>query len=103
MATEEILMAAVQAGGDRQKLHERIRQHAMAAGEQVKLHGKPNDLIERLRGDPMFRDVDFTQVMDPSQFTGRSVAQVTAFVVHIVAEVRNKYGRDHGGTADVSV
>ena len=54
MATEEILMAGVQAGGDRQDLHEKIRQHSLAAAEQVKLHGQPNDLIDRLKRDPAF-------------------------------------------------
>src|SRR3954453_3901231 len=58
MATEEILMAAVRSGGDRQALHERLRQHALAAAEQVKMHGKPNDLIDRLRSDPAFGKVD---------------------------------------------
>src|SRR5690606_11402375 len=52
MATEEILMAGVRQGGDRQEFHEVIRRHSQAAAEQVKSHGKPNDLIDRLRQDP---------------------------------------------------
>ena len=92
MATEEILMAAVQAGGDRQKLHERIRQHSMAAGEQVKLHGKPNDLMERLRGDSMFSGVDLTRIVDPAHFIGRAAPQVDAFIEHVTSLVRCKYG-----------
>src|SRR5947208_13098053 len=52
MATEEILMAAVRAGGDRQELHERIRRHSLAAAAAVKLHGQKNDLLDRLAKDP---------------------------------------------------
>src|SRR5690606_2217143 len=62
MATEESLMAAVRAGGDRQDLHEKIRTHSLAAAEQVKQHGKPNDLIDRLRQDPAFAKVDLGSV-----------------------------------------
>src|SRR5882672_2462862 len=58
MATEEILMAAVRAGGDRQQLHELIRRHSQQAAEQVKIHGKSNDLITRLKGDENFQGVD---------------------------------------------
>ena len=52
MATENIMMDAVKAGGDRQELHERIREHSMAAGRVVKAEGKPNDLLERIAADP---------------------------------------------------
>src|SRR5205814_7039667 len=58
MATEEILMAGVAAGGDRQDLHQRIRDHSQAASEQVKVHGRPNDLIERLATDNAFARVE---------------------------------------------
>ncbi len=54
MATENIMMDAVKAGGDRQELHELIRQHSMAAGRVVKEEGKPNDLIDRIAQDPKF-------------------------------------------------
>ena len=54
MATENIMMDAVKAGGDRQELHEKIRQHSMAAGRVVKEEGKPNDLLERIAADPSF-------------------------------------------------
>jgi len=54
MASEDILMAGVQAGGDRQDLHERIRRHSQAAASEVKDHGRPNDLLKRLAGDPAF-------------------------------------------------
>src|SRR5579864_9367670 len=65
MTTEEILMAAVKAGGDRQVLHERIRRHAMEAAEQVKSHGQANDLLERLAGDSAFGRVSWQQVLNP--------------------------------------
>ncbi|MBC8107913.1 MAG: adenylosuccinate lyase [Anaerolineae bacterium] len=79
MATEEILMAGVRAGGDRQVLHERIRAHSQAAAEQVKTHGKPNDLIERLRSDSAFTSVKLDETINPAQFIGRAPQQVTEF------------------------
>jgi adenylosuccinate lyase len=96
MATEEILMAAVQAGGDRQELHERIRRHSLAAGEQVKLHGQPNDLLHRLQGDPAFSTLtlDWEKLMNPSQFTGRSPEQTEQFVREVVEPIRSRYRGD---------
>jgi len=91
MATEEILMAAVRAGGDRQALHESIRRHSLAASEQVKQQGRPNDLIDRLKRDPAFSNVDLTQVLDPSRFTGRSAEQTEQFVSTHVGPVRERY------------
>src|SRR5688572_30144079 len=76
MATEEVLMAAVRAGGDRQELHERIRRHSLAAAQAVKMEGKPNDLIERLQGDKAFTRIDLGSVMDPDRFVGRAPRQV---------------------------
>jgi adenylosuccinate lyase len=94
MATENILMAAVKAGGNRQKLHERIRIHSQAAAEQVKKFGKPNDLIERLKGDLAFAKVDFKKVLNPSDYIGRAPQQVDEFIKDIVAPVRRKYRRE---------
>lgn len=91
MATENILIAAVQAGGNRQELHERIRQHSHAAAEQVKKLGKPNDLVERLRADTAFSKVDFDKVLDPKGYIGRAPQQVDEFVQDIVAPIRRKY------------
>jgi adenylosuccinate lyase len=91
MATEEILMAGVRAGGDRQALHEKIRQHSLAAAEQVKQHGRPNDLIERLRQDPAFAAVDFSQVLEPSRFIGRAPQQVDRFIQEVVEPIRQRY------------
>ena len=72
MATENILMAAVAAGGDRQDLHERIRRHSQAAAATVKQQGGDNDLLARLAGDPAFAAVDFGQTLDPGRFVGRA-------------------------------
>ena len=72
MATENLLMAAVQAGGDRQDLHERIRVHAMASSEQMKNGAALNDLLDRIRSDPAFPRLDFGGILEPSRYTGRS-------------------------------
>jgi len=80
MATEEILMAAVQGGGDRQELHERIRVHSQAAAAEVKQHGRPNDLLSRLSGDAAFKGIDLDSTLDPQRYIGRAPEQVDAFV-----------------------
>ncbi len=103
MATEDVLMAAVRAGGDRQDLHERIRRHSQAAAEQVKLHGKPNDLIERLKLDPAFHNVDLENVLNPSNFTGRAPAQVDDFLRDVVEIVRGRYLTQLGQSAELTV
>jgi len=84
LATEEILLAAVKAGGDRQALHERLRQHAQAAAEQVKRYGRPNDLIDRLRADPAFAGVDWSGVLDSRRYVGLAVQQTREFLEQVV-------------------
>ena len=86
MATENIIMACVRAGGDRQDLHEAIREHAMAAAREVKEKGKPNDLIERLRADETFAAVhgQLDDLLDPAAFVGRAPEQVREFLVNDV-------------------
>jgi adenylosuccinate lyase len=91
MATENILMAAVAAGGDRQELHERIRQHSQAAAAVVKEQAAENDLIARLKSDKAFADVDIDAAVDPAQLTGRSAQQIDEFLSEVVAPVRNRY------------
>ena len=91
MATENILMAAVKAGGNRQHLHEKIRVHSHAAAEQVKKFGKPNDLIERLKGDAAFAKVDFKKVLNAGDYIGRAPEQVNDFVNEIVKPAIRKY------------
>ena len=103
LATENILMAAVAAGGDRQALHERIRLHSQATAELVKEHGASNDLLDRLRSDEAFGAVDFEAVCDPSQFVGRAPQQVDAFLGEVVDPIRRRYPEHLGGTSDVSV
>ncbi len=91
MATEEILMAGVKAGGDRQKLHEKIRVYSHQAAEQVKIHGRPNDLIERLKGDEDFTGINLESVLKAQQYIGRSPEQVDEFIAQVVEPVRKKY------------
>ncbi len=94
MATEEFLMAGVEAGGDRQDLHERIRVHSQAAGAEVKVHGGQNDLIERLQKDPAFAGCDLASALDARKYIGRAPEQVDAFVTEIVDPVRQRYQAD---------
>src|SRR5437868_4987255 len=103
MATEEILMAAVQAGGDRQELHELIRRHSQAAGEQVKKHGRANDLIERMQGEPACRDLDLSQILDPARFIGRAGEQAGVFVKKVVGPIRRRYRGELGKESELRV
>lgn len=91
MATENILMAAVKAGGNRQMLHEKIRVHSQAAAEQVKKFGKPNDLIERLKGDAAFAKVDFNKVLNAKDYVGRAPEQVSEFINDVAKPAIRKY------------
>jgi adenylosuccinate lyase len=101
LATENILMAAVKAGGDRQDLHEKIRVHSQAAGSRVKDEGLDNDLLERLRQDPAFqgpsqggalkKDLDWDDLMDPMKYVGRAPEQVDRFVREVVEPLREQY------------
>ncbi|MCH2213367.1 MAG: adenylosuccinate lyase [Fuerstiella sp.] len=94
MATEEILMAGVRAGGDRQTLHERIRVHSQEAADIVKQHGKPNDLINRLKQDTSFAGVDLDGTLDASLYIGRAPEQVDAFIAEQVNPVRTRLAED---------
>ena len=93
MATEAILMHAVRAGGDRQQLHERIRQHSMAAAEAVKDRGEANDLAQRIAGDDSFgmSGSEVQQVLDPARHTGRAAQQVDAFLREHVQPILERY------------
>jgi adenylosuccinate lyase len=93
MATEEILMAAVRAGGDRQILHEQLRKHSQAAAEQVKALGKPNDLIARLNADPAFSKVNLDAALDAKAFVGRAPQQTEAFVREMIDPIRKQYAK----------
>ena len=91
MATENILMAAVRAGGDRQALHERIRRHSLAAAAVVKQEGRDNDLIARLRADEAFAAVDWSAALDPARFVGRAPEQVDEYLSEVMAPIRARY------------
>ena len=82
MATENIMMECVKRGGDRQELHERIREHSMAAAQRVKGEGLNNDLIDRIINDPLFNltKEEVLAIINPVKFTGRASSQVTEFV-----------------------
>ncbi len=103
MATENILMAAVKAGGNRQKLHEKIRQHSYAAAEQIKKYGKHNDLIDRLAADTAFDKVDFKIVLNPKSYIGRAPQQVDEFIAGLVAPIRRKYRKELNRKVELKV
>ena len=86
MATENLLMAAVKKGGNRQELHEVIRTHSMAASYRVKAEGLDNDLLERLRRDPAFSAIadEFDALLDPKSFVGRAPEQVADFLAEVI-------------------
>ncbi len=91
IASENILMAAVKAGADRQEAHEVLRRHSQAAGQRVKTEGKPNDLLDRLRREPMFAAVDLDAVLEPTAYVGRAPQQVDAFIEQVVQPIRDRY------------
>jgi adenylosuccinate lyase len=90
MATENILMAAVAGGGDRQDLHERIRRHSHAAAARVKA-GETNDLLQRIREDDAFSKVNMDLVTNPHAFVGRAPQQVDEFVAEQIRPIRQRY------------
>ena len=103
MATENVLMAAVRAGGDRQALHEAIRTHSQAAARRVKVEGQENDLLDRLKADPLFKAVDIDAEMDPARFVGRAPEQVDAFLAEHVAPILTAHPADEGLEADIGL
>jgi adenylosuccinate lyase len=103
MATENILMAAVKAGGNRQDLHEKIRQHSHAAAAQVKQFGKPNDLIDRLKADKAFGKVDLGAVLNPKAYIGRAPQQVDEFTNQVVSPIRRKYRKELNRKVELKV
>jgi adenylosuccinate lyase len=115
LATENILMEAVKAGGDRQEYHEIIRAHAQAAGMRVKHEGLDNDLLDRLqndkafwstsRGGPLNRELDWSNLMDPMKYIGRSVEQTERFIAEVIEPLREQYADrlDELGSSDRGV
>ena len=104
MATENIMMDAVKAGGDRQELHERIRTLSMEAGRRVKVEGLDNNLLELIAADPAFNLTleDLQKNMDPSLYTGRSKWQVEEFLSEVVKPILNEYKDELGLTAEIN-
>ncbi len=94
MATENLLMAAVRKGGNRQVLHEVIRVHSMAAARRVKEDGADNDLLDRLRNDPAFNCIhdEFDSLLDPATFVGRAPQQVEEFIAEEVRPMLEQFG-----------
>ncbi|MDR1964074.1 MAG: adenylosuccinate lyase [Planctomycetaceae bacterium] len=91
MATENILMAAVERGGDRQELHERIRRHSQAAATVVKTEGGENDLLNRIRNDPAFAGINIDAESEASAFIGRSPEQVDELIAEQIEPIRRRY------------
>ena len=105
MATENIMMDAVKAGGDRQELHERIRELSMEAGRNVKVEGKDNNLLELIAADPAFNMTleDLQKTMDPAKYTGRAAVQVDNFLKKVVHPVLEANKELLGMTAEINV
>ena len=105
MATENIMMDAVKAGGDRQELHERIRELSMEAGKNVKVEGKDNNLLELITADPAFNLTleDLQKSMDPSRYTGRAKEQTEAFIANVVQPVLDAHKDLLGVKVEINV
>jgi adenylosuccinate lyase len=103
LATENILMAAVRGGADRQEAHERIRRHSQAAAERIKLHGRSNDLLKRLQSDPAFAAVDWQRVLDQRAYYGRAPEQVDEFLADTVQPLLDRYAGQQHPEADIEV
>ncbi len=105
MATENIMMDAVKAGGDRQELHERIRELSMEAGRTVKVEGRDNDLLERIAGDPAFKLSleDLKKSMDPARYTGCAQAQVEKYLKNIIRPILDSNRELLGVSAEINV
>ena len=105
MATENIMMDAVKAGGDRQELHERIREVSMEAGKNVKVEGKDNNLLELIAADPAFNLTleDLQKSMDPSRYTGRAKEQTEAFIANVVQPVLDAHKDLLGVKVEINV
>ena len=105
MATENIMMDAVKAGGDRQELHERIRELSMEAGKTVKAEGKDNNLLELIAQDPAFNLTldELKKAMDPSRYVGRAPIQVEKFLKNVVSPVLEEHKELLGVKAEIFV
>lgn len=105
MATKNIMMDAVKAGGDRQELHERIRELSMEAGRNVKVEGKDNNLLELIAADPAFNLTleELQKTMDPKKYVGRAKEQTESFIAKVVNPVLDSHKEMLGMTAEINV
>lgn len=105
MATENIMMECVKAGGNRQELHERIRELSMEAGKNVKVEGKENNLIELLQADPMFKPAcdKLEDILDASKFIGRAPSQVVEFIESEIQPILDRHADLLGQKGEVDV
>ena len=105
MASENIMMKAVKKGGDRQELHERLREHAVAAAAVVKQEGKPNDMIARVEADPAFglTREEIEAELSPEDFTGRAPQQVEEFLAEVIRPVLDANKEDLGQHVELNV
>ena len=105
MATENIMMDAVKAGGDRQELHERIRELSMEAGKNVKVEGKDNNLLELIAADPAFNLTleDLQKTMKPEKYVGRASEQVDAYLKNVIRPLLEKNKEILGVKAEINV
>jgi adenylosuccinate lyase len=105
MATENIMMECVKAGGNRQELHERIRVLSMEAGKNVKVEGKENNLIDLIKGDEMFSPVwdHIDEVLDAKKFIGRAPSQTIEFIDEEILPILTKHAAMLGQKGDVRV
>jgi adenylosuccinate lyase len=103
MATENIIMAGVKAGGNRQELHEKVRLHCQAAAAQVKQFGRANDLIGRLKADVSFTKVNLDRLLEPKAYIGRAPQQVDEFIRNVVTPIRRRYRKQIGRKVNLQV
>ncbi len=105
MATENIMMDAAKAGGNRQELHEKIRTYSMEAGAVVKKEGKPNDLLQRIANDPAFGMTleELQAIMKPEKYVGRAPQQTEEFITEVINPLLEENKKLLGMTAEINV
>lgn len=104
MATENIMMDAVKAGGNRQELHEKIRELSMEAGKNVKVEGKENNLLELIAADEAFPMTleELQETMDPKKYVGRAPSQVSEFIEEVIKPILDENKELLGMTAEIT-
>ena len=106
MASENILMYCVrEKGGDRQELHEAIRQYSVAAAQEIKMYGRPNNLLDQIRKDPLFdlTEEELQTLIDPSTFTGMSAQQTEKYLADVVRPVLAQHQDELGAEVEIKV